>query len=154
MTTAVTDQLLRDLVVGSHAEGTTCLAVAAAIEYEHRVLPVAGTGERKDPSRPSHCRHDFGLGERRARGRGHLPRRRAPGVSAKTTPEQRHSNTRLPLDSTRPRAFHTGASTGSGNSCWEGYQPPRKRCNHRISGVVTLSDVTRSVQFMVKTSDA
>jgi hypothetical protein len=36
MTTAVTDQLLRDLVVGSHAEGTTCLAVAAAIEHEHR----------------------------------------------------------------------------------------------------------------------
>ena len=65
MTTAVTDQLLPDLVVGSHAEGTTRLAVAAAIEHEHRG------------------------GERRARGRCHLPRRRAPGVSAKTTPDQR-----------------------------------------------------------------
>jgi hypothetical protein len=137
MTTAVTDQLLRDLVVGSHAEGTTCLAVAAAIEYEHRVLPVAGTGERKDPSRPSHCRHDFGLGERRARGRGHLPRRRAPGVSAKTTPEQRHSNTRLPLDSTRPRAFHTGCFDGKWQLMLGGLpapqetvQPQNQRCGH------------------------
>jgi len=43
MTTAVTDQLLRGLVVGSHAEGTTCLAVAPAIEHEHRVSLVAGT---------------------------------------------------------------------------------------------------------------
>ena len=34
MTTTVTDQLLRDLVVGSHAEGTTCLAMAPAIEHD------------------------------------------------------------------------------------------------------------------------
>jgi hypothetical protein len=44
MTTTVTDQLLRDLVVGSHAEGTTCLAAAPAIQHEHRVPLVAGTG--------------------------------------------------------------------------------------------------------------
>lgn len=49
MTTAVTDQLLRDLVVGSHAEGTTCLAVAAAIEHEDRVLLVACTEEDFEP---------------------------------------------------------------------------------------------------------
>jgi len=49
MTTAVTDQLLRDLVVRSHAEGTTCLAVAAAVEHQDRVLLVAGTGEDFEP---------------------------------------------------------------------------------------------------------
>jgi hypothetical protein len=43
MTTTVTDQLLRDLVVGSHTEGTTCLAVA----IERPVPLVAGTGERR-----------------------------------------------------------------------------------------------------------
>jgi hypothetical protein len=50
MTTTVTDQLPRDLVVGSHAEGTTCLAVAPAIEHEHRVPLLAGT--RGDSQRP------------------------------------------------------------------------------------------------------
>lgn len=49
MTSAITDQLLRDLVVGSHAEGTTCLAVAAAIEHEDRVLLVGGTDEDFEP---------------------------------------------------------------------------------------------------------
>ena len=37
----VTDQLLHQLVVGSHAEGTTRLAVAAAIEHDERVLLIA-----------------------------------------------------------------------------------------------------------------
>lgn len=44
MTVTVTDQLVHQLVVGSHAEGTTRLAVAAAIEHDDRVLLVA----RKD----------------------------------------------------------------------------------------------------------
>ncbi len=42
---AVTDDLLDELVTGSHAEGTTCLAVAAAIEHHDRVLLVATTGD-------------------------------------------------------------------------------------------------------------
>lgn len=42
MTVTVTDRLLHQLVAGSHAEGTTCLAVAAAIEHEDRVLLIAG----------------------------------------------------------------------------------------------------------------
>lgn len=41
MTVAVTDQLLHQLVVGSHAEGTTCLAVAAAIEHNDHTLLIA-----------------------------------------------------------------------------------------------------------------
>jgi len=41
MTVAVTDRLLHQLVVGSHAEGTTSLAVAAAIEHDDRVLLIA-----------------------------------------------------------------------------------------------------------------
>jgi ADP-ribose pyrophosphatase YjhB (NUDIX family) len=41
MTVPVTDQLLHQLVVGSHAEGTTCLAVAAAIEHNERILLIA-----------------------------------------------------------------------------------------------------------------
>lgn len=42
---AVTNHLLDELVTGSHAEGTTCLAVAAAIEHHDRVLLVTTTGE-------------------------------------------------------------------------------------------------------------
>lgn len=45
MTRAVTVHLLHGLVTGSHAEGTTCLAVAAAIEDDGRTLLVATTGE-------------------------------------------------------------------------------------------------------------
>lgn len=41
MTVTVTDQLLHQLVAGSHAEGTTCLAVAAAIEHNDHVLLIA-----------------------------------------------------------------------------------------------------------------
>ena len=41
MTVTVNDRLLHQLVVGSHAEGTTRLAVAAAIEHDERVLLVA-----------------------------------------------------------------------------------------------------------------
>lgn len=41
MTATVTDRLLHQLVVGSHAEGTTRLAVAAAIEHDERVLLIA-----------------------------------------------------------------------------------------------------------------
>jgi ADP-ribose pyrophosphatase YjhB (NUDIX family) len=41
MTVTVTDRLLHQLVVGSHAEGTTRLAVAAAIEHDDRVLLIA-----------------------------------------------------------------------------------------------------------------
>ncbi len=37
----VTDHLLWDLVTGSHAEGTTCLAVAAAIEHHDRTLLIS-----------------------------------------------------------------------------------------------------------------
>jgi ADP-ribose pyrophosphatase YjhB (NUDIX family) len=45
MSVPVTDQLLHQLVVGSHAEGTSCLAVAAAIEHDDRVLLVAELGD-------------------------------------------------------------------------------------------------------------
>lgn len=38
---AVSDELLAELVSGSHAEGTTCLAVAVAVEHDDRVLLVA-----------------------------------------------------------------------------------------------------------------
>lgn len=38
---AVSDDLLAQLVGGSHAEGTTCLAVAVAVEHDDRVLLVA-----------------------------------------------------------------------------------------------------------------
>ena len=41
MTVTVTDRLVHELVVGSHAEGTTRLAVAAAIEHDDRVLLIA-----------------------------------------------------------------------------------------------------------------
>lgn len=41
MTVTVTDRLLHQLVVGSHAEGTTRLAVAAAIEHDERFLLIA-----------------------------------------------------------------------------------------------------------------
>lgn len=43
--TAVTDHLLDELVTGSHAEGTTRLVVAAAIEHHDRVLLVAQADE-------------------------------------------------------------------------------------------------------------
>lgn len=42
---AVTDDLLQELVAGSHAEGTTCLAVAAAIEDHDRTLLVSTIGD-------------------------------------------------------------------------------------------------------------
>lgn len=42
---AVTDHLLDELVTGSHADGTTCLAVAAAIEHHDRILLVATSGQ-------------------------------------------------------------------------------------------------------------
>lgn len=45
----VTDHLLWELVSGSHAEGTTCLAVAAAIEHDDRTLLVATTGDDFEP---------------------------------------------------------------------------------------------------------
>jgi len=38
---AVTPDLLDELVGGSHAEGTTCLAVAVAVEHDDRVLLIA-----------------------------------------------------------------------------------------------------------------
>lgn len=38
---AVSDALLTELVSGSHAEGTTCLAVAVAVQHDDRVLHVA-----------------------------------------------------------------------------------------------------------------
>jgi ADP-ribose pyrophosphatase YjhB (NUDIX family) len=41
MTITVTQRLVHQLVVGSHAEGTTRLAVAAAIEHDERVLLIA-----------------------------------------------------------------------------------------------------------------
>lgn len=41
MTVTVTDQLVHHLVAGSHAEGTTRLAVAAAIEHDDRTLLIA-----------------------------------------------------------------------------------------------------------------
>lgn len=45
MTVTVTDQLLHQLVTGSHAEGTTRLAVAAAIEHEDRTLLIAAVDD-------------------------------------------------------------------------------------------------------------
>lgn len=41
----VSERMLRDLVTGSHAEGTTCLAVAAAIEHEDRTLLISSIGD-------------------------------------------------------------------------------------------------------------
>lgn len=41
MTPTITDQLLHQLVTGSHAEGTTELAVAAAVEHDDRTLLIA-----------------------------------------------------------------------------------------------------------------
>jgi ADP-ribose pyrophosphatase YjhB (NUDIX family) len=49
MTVTVTDQLLHQLVVGSHAEGTTCLAVAAAIEHDDRILLIAAADDDFQP---------------------------------------------------------------------------------------------------------
>jgi len=49
MTMTVTDQLLHQLVVGSHAEGTTCLAVAAAIEHDDRILLIAAADDDFQP---------------------------------------------------------------------------------------------------------
>lgn len=48
MTNAVTDHFLRELVTGSHAEGNTCLAVAAVIEDDGRTLLVATAGDELD----------------------------------------------------------------------------------------------------------
>jgi len=45
MTVTVTDQLLHQLVTGSHAEGTTRLAVAAAIEHNDRTLLIAAVDD-------------------------------------------------------------------------------------------------------------
>jgi ADP-ribose pyrophosphatase YjhB (NUDIX family) len=45
----VTDQLLHQLVAGSHAEGTTRLAVAAAIEHDGRILLIAAADEDFEP---------------------------------------------------------------------------------------------------------
>ena len=50
MTMTVTDQLLHQLVVGSHVEATTCLAVAAAIEHDDRTLLIAATDDASHPS--------------------------------------------------------------------------------------------------------
>lgn len=41
----LSDHLLRELVTGSHAEGTTCLAVAAAIEHQDRTLLLSTIGD-------------------------------------------------------------------------------------------------------------
>jgi ADP-ribose pyrophosphatase YjhB (NUDIX family) len=49
MTMIVTDQLLHQLVVGSHAEGTTRLAVAAAIEHNDRILLIAEADDDFQP---------------------------------------------------------------------------------------------------------
>jgi ADP-ribose pyrophosphatase YjhB (NUDIX family) len=49
MTMTVTDQLLHQLVVGSHAEGTTRLAVAAAIEHDDRILLIAEADDDFQP---------------------------------------------------------------------------------------------------------
>lgn len=38
---AVTEEMLHDLVAGSHAEGTTQLAVAVAVEHDDRILLIA-----------------------------------------------------------------------------------------------------------------
>jgi len=46
--TPVTPDLVHHLVTGSHAEGTTSLAVAAAIEHHERVLLIAQPGEDLD----------------------------------------------------------------------------------------------------------
>ena len=45
----VTDDLLHELVSGSHAEGTTCLAVSAAIEDHDRMLLVATIDDDFEP---------------------------------------------------------------------------------------------------------
>lgn len=104
MTTAVTDQLLRDLVVGSHAEGTTRLAVAAAIEHEHRVPLVTGTGNEgiRLDLHTAATTLDSVNAALVAGAICHAARR--PGVSAKTTPTRGTATHRLSLDSTRPRA--------------------------------------------------
>lgn len=45
----VTDDLLHELVTGSHAEGTTCLAVAAVIEHQDCTLLIAAAGDDFEP---------------------------------------------------------------------------------------------------------
>jgi ADP-ribose pyrophosphatase YjhB (NUDIX family) len=50
MTVTVTDRLLHQLVSGSHAEGTTRLAVAAAIEHNDHTLLLAVPGDDFDPT--------------------------------------------------------------------------------------------------------
>lgn len=45
----VTDHLLDELVASSHAEGTTCLAVAAAIEHHDRTLLISTTNDDLEP---------------------------------------------------------------------------------------------------------
>jgi ADP-ribose pyrophosphatase YjhB (NUDIX family) len=46
----VTDNLLHELVTGSHAEGTTRLAVAAAIEHDERTLLIAVINDDFEPA--------------------------------------------------------------------------------------------------------
>lgn len=41
MTMTITDQLLHQVTTGSHAEGTTRLALAAAVEHDDRTLLIA-----------------------------------------------------------------------------------------------------------------
>lgn len=48
MTVTVTDLMVHQLVAGSHAEGTTRLAVAAAIEHDDKVLLIAATDDNFD----------------------------------------------------------------------------------------------------------
>lgn len=49
MTVSVDDRLLHQLVAGSHAEGTTCLAVAAAIEHGGRTLLISTAVDDFEP---------------------------------------------------------------------------------------------------------
>lgn len=49
MTMTITDQLLHQLVTGSQAEGTTRLAVAAAVEHDDRTLLIAAPGDDFEP---------------------------------------------------------------------------------------------------------
>ena len=49
MTITITDQLLHQLTAGSHAEGTTRLAVAAALEHDDRTLLITAPGDDFEP---------------------------------------------------------------------------------------------------------
>ena len=49
-TITVTGQLLHQLIAGSHAEGTTRLAVAAAIEHDDHVLLIAAANDNFEPA--------------------------------------------------------------------------------------------------------